>query len=245
MRCALAALGFVNGDTERNVQTVLATMRAYAGQADVVLFGESFLQGFYAADFDPAHDRDVALTLDSPAVRRIREAARALGVAVSFGFIERDGGDFYSSQLTIDAEGAIADHYRRVSPGWKLPHAGPEYREGGGFRAFPLCGKRVAVGLCGDLWYDENIEAVNRLEPEVVLWPVYTDYSPGEWNGAVKAEYAQQAGRIGADVLYVNSVCLDREGEEIARGGAAHFRGGRIMSERPSGAEGVLVVEVP
>lgn len=245
MRCALAALGFVNGDTERNLTTLLDALRRYAGEADAVLFGESFLQGFYAADFDPGHDRDVALTLDSPAIRRVREAARALGVAVSFGFIERDGGDFYSAQLTIDAEGAIADHYRRVSPGWKLPHAGPEYREGGGFRAFSLCGKRVVVGLCGDLWYDENVEAIKRLEPEVVFWPVYTDYSPGEWNGAVKAEYAAQAGRIGADVLYVNSVCLDRRGEEIARGGAAHFRGGRIVSEWPSGAEGVLVVEVP
>lgn len=245
MRCALAALGFVCGDTERNVKTVLAAMRAYAGQADVILFGESFLQGFYAADFDPAHDVHVALAADSPAVRRIREAARALGVAVSFGFIEREDGAFYSSQLTIGAQGEVLDHYRRVSPGWKLPHAGAAYREGGGFRAFMLCGKRTVVGLCGDLWYDEHVEAISRLEPEVVLWPVYTDYSPEEWNAGGRREYAEQAGLIGADVLYVNSVCLDREGPEIARGGAAHFRGGRIVRDLPSGAEGVLVVEIP
>lgn len=243
MRCALAALGFVNGDTERNLQTVLAAMRAYAGQADVVLFGESFLQGFYAADFDPAHDVHMALAADSSAVRRIREAAQTLGVAVSFGFIERADDVFYSSQLTISATGDIADHYRRVSPGWKLPHAGAAYREGAGFHAFKLCGKRIVVGLCGDLWYDEHIEAINRLKPDVVLWPVYTDYSPDEWNAEGRREYAEQAGRIRADVLYVNSFCLDRDGVEIARGGAAHFRGGRIVKDLPSGAEGVLVVE--
>lgn len=245
MRCALAALGFINGNSERNLMTVLDTLQQYAGQADVVLFGESFLQGFFAADFNPAHDHGIALTLDSPAIRRIREAARECATAVSFGFIERDGCDFYSAQLTISASGDIADHYRRVSPGWKLPHAGENYREGEGFRAFTLGGKRVVVGLCGDLWYDEHVEAINDLAPEVVLWPVYTDYSPDEWNTAIKQEYAEQAGKINADVLYVNSVCLDREDEEIARGGAAHFRGGEIMRELPSGEEGSLIVDLP
>lgn len=244
MRCALAALGFVNGNTTRNLHTVLGVMREYAGRADVLLFGESFLQGFYAADFDPVHDARIALTLDSSAVRQIREAALALGLAVSFGFIEREGDVFYSSQLTIDTQGNVLDHFRRVSPGWKLPHAGAAYREGEGFHAFSLLGKRMVVGLCGDLWYDEHIDAINRLRPDVVLWPVYTDYNAAEWNAEIKQEYAAQAGRIDADVLYVNSVCLDREGDEIARGGAAHFRGGQIVADLPSGGEGVLVAEL-
>lgn len=245
MRCALAALGFVNGDMARNTDAILNAMCTYAARADLIVFGESFLQGFFAADFDPAHDAHIALTADSPAIHRIREAARQHGVAVSFGFIEMHGDAFYSSQLTIDASGSVADLYRRVSPGWKLPHAGPRYREGDDFHAFQLCGRRVAVGLCGDLWYDEHVAAINRIAPEVVLWPVYTDYAPAEWNTTGKLEYAEQAGRIAADVLYVNSVCLDRHGPEIARGGAAHFRGGRIVSELPSGDEGVLLVDLP
>lgn len=241
MRCALAALEFVNDATAQNLRTILSAMREYAGRADLILFGEAFLQGFDAANFDPAHDSRLAITLEDPMIRRLREAARCHGVAVSFGFIEQDGPFFYSSQLTIDASGRVADHYRRVSPGWKLPEAGERYREGDGFHTFALHGRRMAVGLCGDLWYDENIEALRRLAPDVVLWPVYTDFTPQEWNTAEKLEYAAQASRIGADVLYVNSVCVGK----IAQGGAAHFSGGRILSEIPSGSAGVLLVDIP
>lgn len=245
MRCALAALEFVNNDTERNLQTILLAMQQYAGRADLIVFGEAFLQGFDAADFDPSHDRLIAITTDDPIVQQLCEAARRCRLAVSFGFIEQDGCYFYSSQLTIDATGDITDHYRRVSPGWKLPHAGERYREGGGFHTFPFCGKRVAVGLCGDLWYDENIDALCRLAPDVVLWPVYTDFTPQEWNDAERLEYAAQAGRLATDVLYVNSVCSDPGIEGKAMGGAAHFRSGEIIADIPSGGAGVLLVDIP
>ena len=56
MKCALASMGFINGDLRHNKQVILDTMTAYSGKADVVIFGEAFLQGFYAAAFDAAHD---------------------------------------------------------------------------------------------------------------------------------------------------------------------------------------------
>lgn len=59
----------------------------------------------------------------------------------------------------------------------------------------------VAIGLCGDLWYEENITRLNELEPDIVWWPVYTDYNYLEWNNTVKFEYAKQAGKINAPVF--------------------------------------------
>ena len=59
----------------------------------------------------------------------------------------------------------------------------------------------------------------------------------------MKLEYAEQVSSIGGKVLYVNSVCLDKEAEEIARGGAALFADGQIEDEIPSGEEGILLVE--
>jgi len=47
-----------------------------------------------------------------------------------------------------------------------------------------------------------------------------------------------------AKVLYVNPYCLDKEGEEIARGGSAYFVNGTIASEVPSSEESVLFVEI-
>lgn len=244
MKCALAAVGVLNGDVQHNQRVMMNVMKGCSGRADVVLFGEAFLQGFYGATFEVAHDRQVALYRGDAILQEIGRAARTYAIACSFGFIEKDGDSFYSSQMTLGADGKIADLYRRVSPGWKEAFADAHYREGDAFHAFTLHGKKVAVGLCGDLWYDANIDAIHQLHPDVVFWPVYTDFPANEWNTAVKQEYAQQAGKLGCPVLYVNSLCKDKVGDDIARGGAALFVDGTIVQEVPSGEGNVLFVEI-
>lgn len=116
--------------------------------------------------------------------------------------------------------------------------------EGEGFPSFQLMGKTFSVGLCGDFWDQANCRAVQKLGPDIILWPVYTDFNYNEWNTRIKFEYADQALQCGHKVAYVNSYCLDGQGEEIARGGAALFEAGRVRHEVPSGAEAILVVEV-
>lgn len=245
MRCALAALEFINGDVKHNQQVILNAMDKSAKKADIVLFGEAFLQGFYAASFDRIQDAKIAVTPDDPIILAIRERAGALGIAVSFGFIEKERDCYYSSQLTIDKNGAIIDLYRRISPGWKLPNAdASHYQEGEAFHMFDFMNKKIAVALCGDLWYTENADAMKILGPDVVFWPVYTDFNWQKWNNEIKFEYAAQAQKACERVLYVNAYCKDKEGDEIARGGAALFENGLITKEIPSGKEDILIIDI-
>lgn len=244
MRCALAAVGFVNEDSLHNKNVIITIMKKYAEKADIVIFGEAFLQGFYGANFESEHDEKLAISKDDAIIREIAAIAKECEIAVSFGFIEKEEEIFYSSQITIDATGKMIDLYRRVSAGWKEEIAGERYQEGKSFQTFDFMGKKMIVGLCGDLWFEENVDAINRMRPDVVFWPVYTDYSAGEWNETIKYEYAKQAGKINAKILYVNAVCQDKEGDEIAKGGTALFEKGVIASEIPSGGEGILLVEM-
>lgn len=117
MRCALASIGFINNDLQYNKQAIINTMIKYADKADIVLFGEAFLQGFYAATFEPEHDKALAVAQDDRIIRDICNVAKQYAIAVSFGFIEKAGDIFYSSQITIDKSGTIIDVFRRVSPG--------------------------------------------------------------------------------------------------------------------------------
>ena len=244
MKCALAALGFINENIPYNKQVIMDTMAKYSKKADIVIFGEAFLQGFYATTFEVEHDVKIAISQDAPVFKEISNAAKAHNIAVSFGFIEKAGDCFYSSQITIGSSGEIVDIYRRVSPGWKLPEAGGQYLEGDGFHTFSYMARTIAVGLCGDLWFDENISELNRLHPDVIFWPVYTDFNYNEWNTSMKYEYAEQVSKLNGKILYVNSVCLDKDEEEIARGGAVLFVDGKIEKEIPSGEEDILFVEV-
>ena len=237
-------MGFINEDVQHNKKVIIETMIKYAKDVDIVVFGEAFLQGFYGATFEVEHDSDLAISQDDSIIREICLVAKEHKVAVSFGFIEKAADLFYSSQITIDSNGKVIDVYRRVSPGWKEETANEQYCEGKDFHDFEFMGRRIVVGLCGDLWFDENIVKIKNLLPDVVLWPVYTDFNYNEWNESMKYEYAEQAGKIGGKVLYINSFCKDKDGDEIARGGSVLFVDGEIDQEIPSGDEGVLLIEI-
>ena len=72
-----------------------------------IIFGEAFLQGFYAATFDIEHDKKLAISPDDLIIKEICTVAKEYRIAVSFGFIEKVDDCFYSSQMTTDSNGNI------------------------------------------------------------------------------------------------------------------------------------------
>ena len=68
MKCTLASLGFINGDIQHNKNVIIDTMILCAADADIILLGEAFLQGFYGATFDPTHDAHLALSPDDTVI---------------------------------------------------------------------------------------------------------------------------------------------------------------------------------
>lgn len=242
MKFGLLAMRFDEGNIQYNADKIIECMRQHANKGfDLLCFGEAFLQGFDAFAFQYEKDIKLAVRTDSDCFRTIREAARQNNIAVTFGYYENAGGLLYSSQAVISDTGELVYNFRRVSQGWKEPHADNTfYKEGTGFGIFNYKGKKISIGLCGDLWNDENVKKIRALGADVVFWPVYLDYSVELWK-TEKHEYAAKAKEICRDVLLVNSIC---DGEDRANGGAVHFQDGTIISELPGGQEGILVVEI-
>ena len=245
VKIALASAPVRTRDVEYNLSAMLQAIRQCGGQADLVLFGESVLQGFDCLSWDYETDLRIAVSREDSRMMRIRDAARHSQIAVSFGYIERAGDALFSSQLVIDASGPVIHNFHRVSVGWKeYWHTDGHYQEGANFEAFSYLGKRLAIALCGDLWTEGRPQEMRRLRADAVLWPVWCDYNARRWNESVKYDYARQAALCGDCVVYVNPFCVDSEGMDIASGGAACFRRGEIVREAPAGKSGVLLVEV-
>jgi aliphatic nitrilase len=59
---------------------------------------------------------DQAVTVPSPATDAIGDAARKAGMVVSIGINERDGGSLYNTQLLFDADGALLQRRRKITP---------------------------------------------------------------------------------------------------------------------------------
>ena len=59
---------------------------------------------------------DQAVTVPSPATHAISEACQETGMVVSIGVNERDSGTLYNTQLLFDADGALIQRRRKISP---------------------------------------------------------------------------------------------------------------------------------
>lgn len=205
----------------------------------MLCFGESFLQGFDSLSWNYEVDKNIAISIDSHHITEIAQCAKENSVAIAFGYPEYENEKIYSSYLVISDSGEIIFNFRRVSEGWKFEGTDFHYCEGDSFSKFLLKGSSFTVGLCGDLWYSENCEKVRSLNTDIVLWPVFTDYSLDAWESA-KYEYEEQTKSIGENVLFINSLSNNKS---IAHGGAIYFKNGKLFSEILSGNEGILIVD--
>lgn len=245
MKIALASAPVMNKKTDFNLQKMIDYMKVCSQKAELILFGETALQGFDSLCWDYEQDKSTAVSLTDKPIQRACGAARENKIALSFGFIERGDDALYSSQIFIGKNGEIVNVFRRVSIGWKeYTKTDAHYCEGESFEKFRYGNKQFAIGLCGDLWTEGKPDEMKGLNADVVLWPVWCDYDPEEWNKTIKYEYADQAALCGKEVLLVNPYCADPELKEYAAGGCVHFQNGKIQDEHPSGKPGVLIVDV-
>ncbi len=244
MKFLLASVGFMNNNIVYNQQKIITLLKQYANEVDMILFGEAFLQGFYALDFDYSHDQDIAIDIHSQIINEIKNTARDFHIGVSFGFFEKESNHIYSSQITINDKGEIIDIYRRVSTGWKVSKADDHYVEGNDFHSFQFKNKKIAIGICGDLWFENNLHQLKQLNADILFWPIYTDFNIDFWNTSEKYEYAKQVKKIASYTILVNSVCLDKTELNIACGGAALFYNGKILNDVLAGKDDELVIEL-
>jgi len=237
MKIALASARIVDRDIKYNLSQMQWYMReAKTNGADLVCFGESFIQSFNALSWQYEEDRKMALTTSSQEFTQIKALTKEIGIDVLFGYNELEEDSIYSSCALI-ADGKIIHNYRRISRGWKeYSKTDEHYKEGSIVEAFDYKGKKCVIGLCGDLWdYPERF----ALGEDLLLWPVYVCWTKEEWENGSELEYAEQAKLCCENTLYINSIC---DGD--AFGGAAQFFEGKIQRELPILNEGLLYVTI-
>lgn len=239
MKIALASAKFINRDVAFNLAQIEKYMReAKTAGAELVCFGESFLQGFACLDCEFETDKHMAVSMSSPEILKLCKLTEEIEIDVLFGFIEREGDILYSS-CAILGRGKLLHLYRRISEGWKeYWRTDNHYREGDAVELFMYHGRKCLIALCGDLWvYPERF----CQGEDVLLWPLYINYSIEEWQNSAMMEYAEQAAKACSNVLMINSVA---DCEEPAHGGCYHFAEGEVKDACHLGEEGILVVEV-
>ena len=65
MKIGLVSYEFKNGEIEYNIKKIEKAIISANGKADLLCFGETFLQGFDSLSWNYETDKDVAITKDS------------------------------------------------------------------------------------------------------------------------------------------------------------------------------------
>ena len=225
-----------NRDVSFNMSQIERAMKLSEGKTDMLCFGEAFLQGFDALSWNYDTDQSIALALSSETIIQLCDWTVRYGISLITGYIEKAQERLYSSCIVL-SDGKIVHNYRRISKGWKeYSITDGHYCEGTEVGSFQLNGKEFCIALCGDLW-----DFPDRFRTEhLLLWPVYVNYTPEEWNSGMLDEYAAQAALAAKDVLMINPI--DNEPEN--HGGAFHFRDGQTVKRLPFDKEEILFVNI-
>lgn len=157
-----------DGDVAANLAKALDIIAAARGSTDLVVLSETYTCGFPT----PENIAQLAEPIDGPTVTAIRNAAHEAGVAVVFGFAERDGepgsARFFNTALLIDENGTVQMRYRKTH----LYESDAGVFEPGD--AYPVCvwrGVNVGLLICFDLEFPETARALARAGAELIVIP--------------------------------------------------------------------------
>ncbi|MDA8430974.1 MAG: carbon-nitrogen hydrolase [Geobacteraceae bacterium] len=122
--------------------------QATAAKADLIVFPELALTGYFLKDLVP----EVARRVDSPEIRRLVELSRTISIAIGFVEVTRDY-RFFNSALYLE-DGAIKHLHRKVYlPTYGLFDEQRYFAHGEQFRAFDTKLGRVGLLICEDMWH--------------------------------------------------------------------------------------------
>lgn len=161
MKLELVQLAGRDGDTAYNLRRTLEAIAQCAPGTDIVVFPEAQITGF----LNQQNIAGQALTLDSPEIQRVQQAAQERNVAVVVGLIENDDGQYFNTTLFITPDG-IPLSYRKThlwvsEPGLVLP--------GDRYATLEWRGVRIGLLICYDTEFPETARAVAALGAELIL----------------------------------------------------------------------------
>ena len=232
MKIGLAPYECKMNDIQYNLlQIEKALIESY--DADLVCFGEAFLQGFGAVTSEYSTDINIAIEQESLIMNQIKDLSIIYQKAIMIGYIEKDNADIYSSYALIE-NGNIIHNYRRISKNWKdYERTNDYYKEGRTSEAFQFHGIEFNVALCGDMWiFPESFKSKGLL-----IWPVYVNF---DLDDVEASEYAKQAKIACKKTLLINPLSK----EPISRGGAFYFLNGEIKKKIGLNKEEVLIIKI-
>jgi predicted amidohydrolase len=198
---------------------------ARAAGAALLIAPETFLTGYAIG---PEKVRRLAEPLDGAALAAAGRIARQNGIALAFGFPERDGADVFNSAVVIDASGEVLARYRKTHLFGDVDRA--QFSPGRDEPAiFEIGGLKAGLLICYDVEFPEAVRALALKGADLVIVPTALMH-PFEvvarivvparaFENQVYIAYADRCGTEGPFDYCGLSCVVAPDGSDVARAG--------------------------
>lgn len=192
---------------------------------------------------------DRAETPNGPFAVAIVELARQHGTAILYGYAERQGKALFNSAQCIDKNGTTIGRHRKLllPPGFEGDHFAP----GRGCELFQLGAFTVAILVCYDVEFPENLRHVALSGADLVVVPTAL---AAQWGVVSECVVPTRAFENGVFLCYANyceqengldyfggSCIIAPDGSELARAGPmAQFLQAQLKQSTVSAAQARL-----
>jgi len=204
-----------------------AATRAAAAGATMLMTPEMFLTGY---NIGPSVVAAAAETPDGPSSAAVADIATSTGVAILYGYPERDDGGVYNSVQLIDSSGVRRAHYRKTHLYGDVDRS--QFTAGDRPSGIvELDGTRVGLLICYDVEFPENVRALALEGADLVAVPTAL-MKPYElvarsvvpvraYENSLFVAYANRVGTE-EDFVYCGESCvIAPDGSELARAGSS------------------------
>jgi NAD+ synthase (glutamine-hydrolysing) len=240
IRIALAQVNPTVGDFDGNLARIIAVIKeAGKRQADLVALPELALCGY------PPEDLLLKRRFLDANQRYLRElAAQTTGITVICGLAVNRGDKVYNAAAVIGSKKVHQIYHKIELPNYGVFDEKRYFQPGRTVSLLDLAGVPVGVNICEDIWVNPGVsDAQAKLGARIIVNISASPFHLRKVDERLRI-LKSTAGRVGAYVLYVNTV--GGQDELVFDGGSMVVDPqGTVIAQAKQFSEDLLVVDLP
>lgn len=250
MKIVSAQLNYTIGDFEQNTQKIIDVISKEGKTADLIIFSELCLSGYYPLDLI---DRAEFVEAQNKSLITILATSKTVSAAIMIGAIDDNVGPgkrHFNALFVIQSGKIIFKYHKKLLPVYNIFNEARHFEPGRQSGIFSLNHQRIGLLICEDGWGGEDntpypLDPVCELESERLDVVVSINGSPSNLGKAAERQmhFSSIAKRCKAPVIFVNQVGSN---DDIVFDGGSFVldETGRCLGQLPFFEEAVGLLEL-
>ncbi len=239
-KIALAQLNTTVGDLKGNAEKIVAAIeKSRKANVSLVMFPELAVTGYPPEDllYKKAFIAD-----NKNILMKIQEQSKDICVVV--GFVDEKDGKLFNAAAMLFNRQCLGVYHKIILPNYGVFDEERYFQEGAECTVFELFGRRIAVNICEDIWFEDGPGKKQSLdgECELMLNISASPYHAGKEKVRLQM-LSDRASQYGSPICYVNAV--GGQDELVFDGGSVVVDvDGKICARASVFKEELLVVDL-